>query len=132
MAGCRAKKRKGKRVPKLKPRKKSEKIKVMQDGRELLVTKAQFLLAEHLGELGLKHRFEVQVLPPRRWRWDICIPEVRIAIELDGYFKGRHGAGWGSDNEKQNIGVMQGWRVLRFSNTEAMNGSAKEFIKSWL
>lgn len=99
---------------------------------------AEILLATHLDELGLQYRREWRFYHPRRWRFDFVLGDFvgqywepnHIAIEIDGYFKGRHGAGWGSDNDKQNHGTMLGWRILRFSTNDVMRGRAKEFLRS--
>lgn len=85
-------------------------------------------LAIHLKELGLAFRQNVKVTYGRRWEWDFFLPDHRMAIEVDGFFKGRHGAGWGSDYEKQNWGTVNGIRVLRFTSTEAKNGKAKAYL----
>jgi very-short-patch-repair endonuclease len=74
----------------------------------------------------------VPVCADRKWRWDFFLPDHRIVIEVDGYFKGRHGAGWGSDNEKANHGTMAGVRVLRFSTKDVETGKAKAFLSVWL
>lgn len=93
---------------------------------------AEILFAKHLKELGLEFKTEVGFLCNRKWRWDFMLVEHRMAIEIDGYFKGRHGAGWGADNEKRNTGVMLGWRVLVFSTKDVMTGKAKEFLEDYL
>ena len=93
------------------------------------VTPAQLLVGTWLAEWGYTVEFEVPVTQERRWRWDAAIPAERIAIELDGFFKGKHGKGWGSDYEKQNVGTMLGWRVLRFSNSDVLKGGAYEFLR---
>lgn len=90
------------------------------------------VLAIHLTELGLLFVRQYGVIGNRKWKWDFYLPVEHIAIEVDGYFKGRHGKGWGADYEKQNTGTMLGYRVLRFSSTEAKNGKAKEFLQEWL
>lgn len=90
---------------------------------------AELLLMKHLDELGFAYEREVKFHHLRKWRWDFTLPEHRIAIEVDGYFQGKHGAGWGtSDNDKQNHGVMLGWRVLRFSTKAVLRGHAKAFL----
>jgi very-short-patch-repair endonuclease len=95
-------------------------------------SQAEILFAKHLKELGLGFRTNVPVVIGRRWRWDFELSSHRIAIEIDGYFKGRHGAGWGADNEKRNTGTMLGWRVLVFSTNYVFNGKAKEFLEDYL
>jgi very-short-patch-repair endonuclease len=93
---------------------------------------AQLLMAIHLRELRLRFRREVPVCGWRKWRWDFLLPDHNIAIEIDGYFAGRHGAGWGGDNEKQNTGVMLGFRPLRFSTNDVKRGKARAFLKEHL
>lgn len=65
-------------------------------------------------DLTREHQFH----PVRKWRWDLCFPSVKLAIEIDG--RGRHQtiAGARSDAEKNNEGVRLGWRVLRFPATD--------------
>ena len=94
------------------------------------MTAAQQLVGQWLTELGYKVEYERPVCEGRKFAWDVAVPEARIAIELDGFFKGRHGKGFGSDYEKQNIGVMQGWRVLRFANSDVLKSTrAYDFIR---
>jgi very-short-patch-repair endonuclease len=90
------------------------------------------LLAKHLKELKLEFISQHEAIEGRKWRWDFLLLEHGILIEIDGYFGGHHGAGWGSDNEKQNAAVMRGWRPLRFSTNDVKRGKAKEFLKQWL
>lgn len=93
---------------------------------------AETLFAKHLKELKLSFQTQYKFDRNRRWRADFHIIPHRILIEIDGYFKGRHGAGWGADNEKRNMATMFGYRVLVFSTRDVLNGTAKEFLKSWL
>lgn len=68
-------------------------------------------------ELGLKVEKEYQFHSQRKWRFDYCIPELKIAIEVEGgaWTQGRHtrGAGFIADMEKYNTAVVMGWRLLR-------------------
>lgn len=93
---------------------------------------AETLFAKHLKELKLDFQTQYKFHDDRRWKADFYISSLGIIIEVDGYFKGRHGAGWGADNEKRNVATMYGYRVLVFSTRDVLNGTAKEFIKSWL
>lgn len=56
---------------------------------------------------------------PRRWRFDLAYPHLKIAIELEGavWVSGRHtrGSGFIGDCEKYNQAVLDGWRVLRYT-----------------
>ena len=57
--------------------------------------------------------------PPRRWRFDICWPARRVAVEVDGgtWSVGRHtrGKGFEDDAIKCNAAVELGWRVFRYT-----------------
>ena len=61
---------------------------------------------------------EYRFSPPRRWRFDWCFPECRLAIEFDGGQRcpggGRHNTD--SDRQKLNTARALGWQVLQFSN----------------
>lgn len=98
---------------------------------------AHELFAIHMKELGLRYAAEQEVIPGRKFRWDFVIwhplrERAWFGVEIDGYFKGRHGAGWGSDNEKMRLATVNGWKFLRFSTKEVKSGSAKQFIKDYL
>jgi very-short-patch-repair endonuclease len=62
-----------------------------------------------------EHRFH----PVRRWRFDIAIPELKIAIEIEGgaWVNGRHtrASGFIKDMEKYNSAVLLGWRLFRYA-----------------
>jgi len=100
---------------------------------------AHILFEKHLTELGIPIVKEVRFHPLRKWRWDYVVYQQypynshgKIAIEIDGFHNGRHGAGWGADNDKQNAGIMDGWMVLRFSTTDVLRGRAKAFLQQHL
>jgi hypothetical protein len=65
-------------------------------------------------DLHRKYRFS----PPRRYRWDFCHPESKVAIDIQrGVSMGKNAAHTGStglvqDYEKQNLAASQGWRVF--------------------
>ena len=54
---------------------------------------------------------------PRRWRFDFCWPDRRLAVEVDGGTwspgDGRHNTD--ADRRKLNAAAAAGWRILRFS-----------------
>lgn len=60
---------------------------------------------------------EYRFAPPRRWRFDYCLPVHRIAIEVEGgvWNRGRHvtPTGYLGDIEKYNHATVKGWRLLR-------------------
>lgn len=68
----------------------------------------------------------------RRFRFDLCWPDVRLAVECEGgtWISGRHsrGKGYESDCTKYNLAILQGWRVLRFTTAMIEDGRALETI----
>lgn len=53
--------------------------------------------------------------PVGRFRIDFAYPELRIAIEVDGYGSHSSPTAFQSDRDRQNILVSQRWTVLRFT-----------------
>lgn len=74
--------------------------------------------------------------PPRRWRFDLCFPAHRLAVEVDGgtWVGGRHsrGAGYERDCLKLNQAVIDGWRVLRVTGDMVRDGRALAAIEQAL
>lgn len=72
----------------------------------------------------------------RRFRFDFAWPDHQVAAEVDGgtYTNGRHtrGHGYAKDCEKNNLAVLSGWRVLRFTAADVENGSALNVIHNAL
>jgi len=60
---------------------------------------------------------EFKFHPVRKWRFDFCWPERKLALEIEGgaFVGGRHtrGAGYEKDIAKYNEATALGWRVLR-------------------
>ncbi len=55
-------------------------------------------------------------VPGRRFRLDIAIVARRIAIEVDGWaWHGMHKGDFARDRDRQNLLMLHGWRVLRFT-----------------
>ncbi|MFA5186911.1 MAG: hypothetical protein WC551_10565 [Patescibacteria group bacterium] len=67
-----------------------------------------------LSEPMPEYRFDSE----RRWRFDWCFPEVRLAVEIEGgiFTQGRHtrGSGYIKDLEKYNRATALGWHILRY------------------
>ncbi len=65
--------------------------------------------------------------PPRKWRFDYCWPEAKLALEIEGgvWTSGRHnrGSGFLKDMEKYNEACCLGWRILRCTPKEFARGS---------
>ncbi len=78
-----------------------------------------------------EHRFH----PKRKWRFDLAIPELKIACEYQGgLFMGRRGGhqsvkGTRKDWEKMNEAQICGWIVLQFGPDETRTGSAMLVIE---
>ena len=70
---------------------------------------------------------EYKFVTDRRFRFDLAIPEHKIAVEFEGgvYTRGRHtrSRGYINDCKKYNLAVMHGWRLLRYTvnDTRALN-----------
>jgi len=78
---------------------------------------------------------EYRFATPRRWRWDFCWIEQKLALEIDGgvWTRGRHtrGKGFINDMEKQNAGVVLGWSLLRVTPEQVRDGYAVYLVKEW-
>lgn len=88
-----------------------------------------FLLHQRLGvECVREYRFH----PTRQWRFDYAIPDLRIAIEIDGgiWINGRHNraSGYLGDMEKFNAAATLGWVVLKFTPQEQYTAKALDLI----
>ena len=70
--------------------------------------------------LKLRVEAEYRFHPVRRFRFDFAIPDLKIAIEIEGgiFAKARlgHSSGLGikKDMEKYNIAALMGWKILRY------------------
>jgi very-short-patch-repair endonuclease len=68
-------------------------------------------------DLHSEYRFS----PPRRYRWDFCHLESRVAIEINGQIwqKGGHSSGKGllRDYEKLCLAAAKGWRVFLLADS---------------
>lgn len=77
--------------------------------------------------------YEVRVTPSRRWRFDVCWPREKLAVEVNGglFVAGRHsrGAGQLKDFEKLNAAQLAGWRVLQLSPKQISDGTLTQLLK---
>lgn len=82
----------------------------------------------------LEYRFAAHYATPRQWRFDLCWPECKLAVEVEGgiFVQGRHGRGAGmlADMEKYNAALLNGWRVLRVAAQHINKGIALRWIES--
>lgn len=92
----------------------------------------QILQREFDAEIILEHKFH----PSRKWRFDLAIPSVKLAVEIEGavYTNGRHtrGTGFLNDIEKYNEAAMLGWTLLRFTHVKHSNQEVIETLRKLL
>ncbi len=71
------------------------------------------VLRQHgLPEPVRQHRLELDGIVARL---DLCYPSARLAIESDGFAHHGHREAFERDRFRQNLLVLAGWRVLRFT-----------------
>ena len=92
------------------------------------------LFSLHLRNLKLPEaQREFRFAAPRKWRFDFCWPEIKLAVEIEGgvYRMGRHQrpAGFSADIEKYNAATMLGWRVLRGDAQMVKSGELADIAK---
>ena len=78
-----------------------------------------------------EHRFH----PERKWRFDVALVSVKLAIEVEGGGQlGRHArpAGFRADAAKYAEAQILGWSVFRFPREMVMNGDAIGYVRRWL
>jgi hypothetical protein len=70
---------------------------------------------------------EYRFAAPRLFRFDFAWPRAMLAIEVDGglFVNGGHnrGAALLKQYEKQNLGVLLGWKILRYSPDQLSNAA---------
>lgn len=69
----------------------------------------------------------------RKWRFDFAMPDIKLAVEVEGglYINGRHnrGKGYEDDLEKYGEAMKLGWTVYRCGPRMIKNGQALETIE---
>ncbi|WP_081630773.1 endonuclease domain-containing protein [Thioalkalivibrio sp. ALE16] len=74
-------------------------------------------LIEALGPEGVKEEV-TGVVPGRKYRADILLPASKVVIEFDGFQYHRSKSAFQKDRERQNLLVLEGYRVLRYFNKQ--------------
>ena len=76
---------------------------------------------------------EFRFHPTRKFRFDLCWPDRKLAVEQEGgiWIRGRHtrGKGFATDCSKYNEAVLLGWRVLRVTTGMVSDGTALAYIE---
>jgi very-short-patch-repair endonuclease len=71
--------------------------------------------------------------PTRKWRFDFALPDLLIAIEVEGgiWSRGRHvrGKGFEEDCYKYAEATLLGWRVFRFTPKMIRSGDALRYVE---
>ena len=74
--------------------------------------------------------------PSRRWRFDLCFVDQRLAVEVDGgaFANGRHtrGSGFRNDCEKGAAAAALGYRVLHVMPEHITSGIALQWVETAL
>lgn len=90
------------------------------------------LFAMHCKSYGFEPVREYKFMPNRKFRFDFCFPEKKVAVEIDGgtWNGGRHsrGAGYAADCEKMNFAALFHWRVFRFTPEMVKSGAAIDMV----
>lgn len=101
-----------------------------------LPSEGEALFNLHCKAHGLQPVAEYVFAAPRRWRFDFCFVDERLAVEIEGgaWSGGRHtrGAGFVGDMGKYNAAVILGYRVLRFTPEMVKSGVAIETVNSMM
>ncbi len=88
-----------------------------QDSKEKM--SIEYNLFEFSQKRGLILYGEYYFHPTRLWRFDWCIPDLKLAVEFEGIIseKSRHTTltGYTGDTKKYNEAVKHGWRVWRYT-----------------
>jgi len=83
--------------------------------------------------LGINCIPEYRFHKKRKWRFDFAIPELKIAIEIDGgvWTQGRHnrGSGYVKDLQKFNAAAAMGWLILKFTPDQLDKNETFQLIK---
>jgi very-short-patch-repair endonuclease len=82
--------------------------------------------ALHCKVEGLYPEREFVFAPPRKWRFDFYFPNIKVAVEDEGGYFGRHQrpGGFEKDAEKYNTAARMGITVLRYTTRMVMDGTA--------
>lgn len=79
---------------------------------------------------------EYRFAPLRKWRFDFCWPDGKIALEVEGgiWVNGGHnrGSGFMKNIEKYNEAAIMGWRLIRVTPQMMENGEVMVLLEKVL
>jgi very-short-patch-repair endonuclease len=102
---------------------------------EAIESPPQRILWESVSAIWPQAVQEFRPIDGRKFRVDIAFVENRVAIEVDGWaFHGKHRSSHAKDRQRQNLLVLNGWLVLRFTAGEIFGDmqSVLDLIESML
>lgn len=78
---------------------------------------------------------EFKFHPVRRWRIDLCWPDQKLALEIEGgvFTNGRHvrPIGFIKDLEKYNALSILGYSLLRFTPQQMKSCESYDYLREW-
>lgn len=78
---------------------------------------------------------EFKFHPSRKWRIDLCWPDQKLALEIEGgvFDNGRHvrPTGFIKDMEKYNALSILGYSLLRFTPQQMKSCDSYDFLREW-
>lgn len=94
-------------------------------------------VAEFFRRMGIPAPvFEHKFHPIRDWRFDLCWPQQKVALEVHGglFSGGRHNTALGflKDMEKENAAALLGWRILKTTPKHLISFGTAAMIKEIL
>lgn len=91
--------------------------KIRKDCKQVVYLKEQLTYWCMINKLTLlvEHRFNEQ----RKYRFDLAIKELKVAVEYEGLNSEKSGhttlKGFTKDTDKYNLAQSEGWKILRFT-----------------
>ena len=109
-------------------------------GSDTVTSVYEAVLSEQLRDVGVETVGQYRFIPGRRYRADLAIPEHHLIIEVDGglWMRGGRGGGHNAplgyehDRRRDNLAVVNGCWVLRFTPGMIASGEAAETVKKFL
>ena len=81
--------------------------------------KFSWVIVTHCPGFALDMVHEHEFAIDRKFRFDFAWPDIKLAVEIDGFGYGHQAQQqMASDNEKANLAVELGWRVLRYNSRQ--------------
>lgn len=82
-------------------------------------------IKNHLSLLSIEFEAELMFSSFRKFRFDVAIPDMKVAVEYEGLMSVKSGhttiTGYTKDCDKYNLAQIEGWTVLRYTVTNYKN-----------